>query len=99
MGKSFLHLIHYLLGLDSAQSQTTVAEREALTRHAAGRRCVAEIGVSDCQLLSMFLLSAFPIAVLNWLHSSSGRLGICWGKIIARREIASVHLIVAKKLP
>jgi hypothetical protein len=92
MGKSFLHLIRYLLGLDSAQSQTTVAEREALTRHGAGRRCVAEIGVFE-GLTSGLLARAMSAGGILYCIDPffPGRLGICWGKIIARREIASVR--------
>lgn len=43
--RAFPHYVCWLLGIASAETQTTVAERDSLARHAAGRRRLVEIGV------------------------------------------------------
>ena len=47
MGKTLKHFLRYLLGLESAHTQTTEAERTALVRHATGRKRLVEIGVYE----------------------------------------------------
>jgi len=92
MGKQIKHLLRYFLGLDPANSQTTQAERLALSRHVVGRRLVAEIGVFE-GLTSAFLARA--MATDGVLYAIDpffpGRLGICWGKWIARQELRKVR--------
>ena len=92
MADTVLHLIRYLLGREPAESQTTVAERRALARHAAGRRVVAEIGVFE-GLTSAVLARAMALDGTLYCIDPffPGRIGICWGKIIAQREIARVR--------
>ena len=88
MGKSILHLLRYLLGLDAAASQTTVAERAALARYASGQRCVVEIGVFEGLTSALLVRAMAADGVLYAIDPFfPGRLGICWGKIIARREV------------
>jgi predicted O-methyltransferase YrrM len=80
-------LIRYRFGLDQAQTQTTLAERDAVAQYAAGKMRAAEIGVFEgvttgviAQALSergeFFAIDPFI----------AGRIGICWGKPIAMRE-------------
>jgi predicted O-methyltransferase YrrM len=92
MGETLKHLIRYFLGLDSAQSQTTVAEREALSRHAAGRSRVAEIGVFEGLTTALLARAMVPDGVLYAIDPFfPGRLGVCWGRFIALRETARVR--------
>ena len=103
MGKTLKHLIRYFLGLEPADSQTTDAERLALSRHAKGRRRVAEIGVYE-GLTSALLLRAMPTDGTLYAIDPffAGRLGVCWSKFIARRETARVkspgEIIFVEKL-
>lgn len=101
MGKTFKHLILYLLGLEPAQSQTTPAEREALARHAAGRRCLAEIGVFEGYTSGVLGRAMAEDGTLYCIDPFfPGRMGICWSKIIACREIAKVRrrIVLVEKL-
>jgi predicted O-methyltransferase YrrM len=87
MAKALIHLIRYKIGLDQAQSQTTQAERDAVAKYASGKMRAAEIGVFEgvttgviAKALSdqgeLFAIDPFIV----------GRVGICWGKPIARSE-------------
>jgi predicted O-methyltransferase YrrM len=88
MGKTIKHLIRYFLGLEAAQSQTTELERAALTRYANGRKRLAEIGVFEGLTTALLARAMAPDGVLNAIDPFfSGRLGICWGAWIARREV------------
>ncbi|MFM2294256.1 MAG: hypothetical protein RLZZ350_669, partial [Verrucomicrobiota bacterium] len=103
MGKSILHLLRYLLGIDQAVSQTTVAERDALTRYASGRRVVAEIGVYEGLTTALLARVMAADGVCYGIDPFfAGRLGICWGKIIAQREVrrhgAGRKIIFVQKL-
>jgi len=82
------HFLKWRLGLASAQTQTTVAEREAIGRHAAGARFLAEIGVwhgvttlvlrkAMAPTGTCFAIDPYPI----------GRLGVSFPQIIAHREV------------
>jgi predicted O-methyltransferase YrrM len=91
MGKSLRHLIRYLLGLEPAQSQTTSRERDALARHVSGRNVVGEIGVFEGLTSAVLARAMSPAGTLYCIDPFfPGRMGICWGKVIARRETARV---------
>src|SRR5487761_2321866 len=91
MGKTLIHLFRYIFGLEPANSQTTEAERLALARHAKGRRRVAEIGVYEGLTSALLLRAMAGDGTLYAIDPFfAGRLGICWSKIIARRETARV---------
>lgn len=89
--KTLVHYGFWLVGLSEATTQTTVAERACLARHAKSRRRLAEIGVwhgvttrvlrsvmaSDGVL---FAVDPFPI----------GRLGFSIQRRIARSEVRRV---------
>jgi predicted O-methyltransferase YrrM len=85
------HFLQWCVGLAPAETQTTEAERAALSRAAKGQKCLAEIGVwhgvtTRCLLAVMdaggvyYAIDPYP----------RGRLGISFQKIIAHREIATV---------
>jgi predicted O-methyltransferase YrrM len=87
--KSALHALRHALGLDPAHTQTTAAERDCLRRQAAVARLAAEIGVYE-GVSTRAIREAMPADGV--LHAVDpffrGRLGICWGRVVARREIA-----------
>jgi len=92
MGKTLKHLIRYFLGLDPAHSQTTVAERETLRRHAASRSRVAEIGVFEGLTSAILARAMAPDGILYAIDPFfPGRLGVCWGKFITRRETGRIR--------
>jgi len=88
VAKTFLHWLKYNLGIDTPHSQTTEAERTALARHAAGRKRLAEIGVYEglttAVLARVMAVDGVVYAIDPFF---AGRLGICWSKWIARREV------------
>src|SRR5207245_3844168 len=80
------------VGLASPETQTTLAERECLVRHAAGRRRIVEIGawhgVTTCRLRAamapdgvLYAVDPYPV----------GRLGFSAQWCIARHEVAKVR--------
>src|SRR3989442_860662 len=84
-----LHLILWRLGLASAESQTTIAERECLARYAAGRRRLAEIGVWHGGTTRRLRAAMAPDADLLAIDPYSvGRLGFSAQRSFAgsRRE-------------
>jgi predicted O-methyltransferase YrrM len=89
--KVLSHYIAWTLGLASATTQTTTAERDCLAQHAQGRRRLVEIGVwhgvTTKRLRAVMhaqgLLSAvdpFPV----------GRLGFSVQQHIAHREVSTI---------
>jgi len=89
MPKALIHLSKYFLGLDNAQTQTTVAERECIRKYAQGKKRCVEIavfeGVTTGTIASALDSDAILYAIDPFI---TGRSGICWGLPIARREIA-----------
>jgi len=85
------HFLLWKLGLAEAETQTSVAERDCLERHAFGRRCLVEIGVwhgvTTCRLRAamasdgvLFGVDPFP----------AGRLGFSAQWQIARKEVGKI---------
>jgi len=86
------HFLRWVLGLASAESQTSSEERNALARHVKNRRRVVEIGVwhgvTTCRLRTamsaegtLYAVDPFPL----------GRLGVSFQRIIAQREVSRVE--------
>ena len=88
-GSQFLHWIKYHLGLEPAATQTTGAERSALSKHACGCRCLVEIGVFE-GVTSLVLREAMdPAGTLHCVDPFfKGSLGISYEFSISRKEIA-----------
>jgi predicted O-methyltransferase YrrM len=87
----FSHFIKWKLGLASAEAVTTAAEGECLTRHARGKKRLAEIGVwqggTTKRLRSAMAADARLFAVDPF---PKGRLGFSTHRAIASREVATI---------
>ena len=87
MARAFSHLISYLLGIEKASTQTTLAEREAIARHATGKKRAVEIGVFEGVTTGSIASALDSNATLFGIDPFiAGRTGICWSKGIAKRE-------------
>jgi predicted O-methyltransferase YrrM len=98
IGSEPIHYFRHWLGLDEARTQTTVAERQCLSRHAKGKRRAAEIGVFEGVSTKairkgmdgsgkLFAVDPFP----------PGRVGISWNYLIARKELGDAVEFVRLK--
>ncbi|MBD2200793.1 MULTISPECIES: class I SAM-dependent methyltransferase [Calothrix] len=88
IGKSISHTIRYFLGLEPAHTQTTHAERECLANFATGKQRLVEIGVYEgvtTRLLANQIDSNATLLAIDPFFP--GKLGICWGRFIAKREV------------
>jgi len=87
-GKTILHTARYFLGIDPAATQTSQAERETISRFARDRRTALEIGMFEGASTAIIAKSMAPGGKLYAVDPFfPGRLGICWSKLIAQREI------------
>ncbi|MCE9561936.1 MAG: class I SAM-dependent methyltransferase [Planctomycetes bacterium] len=88
----FKHFLKWQLGLAQAQTQTTVAERDCLAVHAAGRNVLAEIGVwhgvTTCRLRAVMAATGVLYAVDPY---PVGRLGVSFQRRIAASEVGRVQ--------
>src|SRR2546429_3569395 len=92
IGRSVWHLMRYRLGVDQPMTQTTPNEQEAIVRHAAGKKRLVEIGVFEGFNTRRLADAMSPAGELFAIDPfAAGRIGICWGKWIARAEVASVQ--------
>jgi predicted O-methyltransferase YrrM len=92
IGHSAAHLFRYYLGLDSADTQTTLAERECLNRYATGKTRMAEIGVFEgagTRVLAGAVARGGQLFAID--PFMTGRLGVNWGKPIALSEIRKAN--------
>jgi len=79
----------YRIGLAQADSQTTLPERACLSRHAAGRRSLVEIGVMHGATTALLrsVMSADGIVTGIDRHPP-GRLLVSFERLTAQREVA-----------
>ena len=88
MASTVLHLFKYLAGLEPAATQTSVAERALLARYAAKSSRLLEIGVFEGRTTAEIARAMPSSAKIYGVDPFfTGRLGICWTRIIARREV------------
>jgi len=86
-----IHYVQYRLGLASASTQTSEAERACLRRHAAGKKRLVEIGVWQGVNTRAFREAMSPegvvIAVDPFPRCFFGIRGFGWARRIAHREV------------
>jgi predicted O-methyltransferase YrrM len=78
-----IHALKYLLGFDDPQSQVTYSELECLLSYALQADVVVEIGCYEGRT-AMELAKAARGRVYSVDPFFRGRLGICYGELIAR---------------
>lgn len=81
--------VRYRLGLIKADTQTTAPERACLTRHAAGRRGLVEIGVmhgATTALLRSVMASDGVVTGID--RHPPGRLWVSFERLFAQHELA-----------
>ena len=82
------HFLKYYAGLEAAHTQTTADERMAVAKWATGKHRAVEIGVYEGVTTRVIAQSLARNAELYGVDPFfTGRLGICWSKPIARREV------------
>ncbi len=87
-GGAFTHCVRYFLGLDAADTQTTVAERACLARYTEGKRRLVELGVYEGVSTRLLLDCMAPQGTLFAVDPFiRGRLGVCWGRAIAKHQV------------
>jgi predicted O-methyltransferase YrrM len=87
----FAHFVKWKFGLAPAEAVTTGAEAEALTRHARGKKRLAEIGVWQGGTTKRLREAMAPDATLFAVDPfPRGRLGFSTHLSIATREVASL---------
>ena len=83
------HFLLYWMGAARAETQTTEAERDCLSRLARGCRTPVEIGVWHGVTTRRLLDSMDPGGVLTAVDPFPvGRLGVSFQQLIARREVS-----------
>lgn len=86
------HFLKWNLSLAEGETQTTPAERDCLAKHAAGRECLAEIGVWHGVTTVRLRAAMSPSAVLYAIDPfPPGRLGFSMQRRIARGEVRSIR--------
>jgi predicted O-methyltransferase YrrM len=86
------HFCKYFLGIEKAQTQTTMDERNCLQVHCQGARICVEIGVwhgVTTRLLRATIAADGIIYAVDPFHP--GRLGFSTHRLIARREVYKTH--------
>jgi predicted O-methyltransferase YrrM len=99
--KAPLHCLRYLLGRDTPETQTTAAERELLGLHIRQKMKAVELGVFE-GFTTKFLADRMPPGSRLYAVDpfQPGRLGVCWGEIIARahtRSASGAEIIFLKE--
>lgn len=90
MKNTFKFILQWL-GIKPPFSQTTISERECLARHAKSKMSLMEIGVFQGVTTCVLRAAMHPQGLLIGVDPFfKNRLGICFYKLIALREIAKV---------
>jgi predicted O-methyltransferase YrrM len=89
---TILHYALWRLRFAEATTQTTRAERDAIARHASGRRRLVEVGVWH-GVTTKRLRAAMPPDAELWAIDPyvRGRLGVSFPELIARFEVSTVE--------
>jgi len=86
------HFIKWKLGLASAEAVTTAAEAACLTRHATGKKRLAEIGVWQGGTTKRLRAAMAPDAMLFAVDPfPKGQLGFSTHRAIASHEVGTIR--------
>ncbi|PWT72763.1 MAG: hypothetical protein C5B59_15090, partial [Bacteroidetes bacterium] len=97
IGKSFMHLMKVVTGLDEPRTQTTKNERNALASYSSQAQLAVEIGVFEGYNTALIARSIPKDAVLFGIDPFfKGKLGICYEKFITKSHLAKFR--VGKKV-
>lgn len=80
--RAMIHCSLVLLGFDEPATQVTDAELDVLRRHAAEARTIVELGAFEGKT-AVALAKESPGNVYSIDPFTPGRLGICYGRVIA----------------
>jgi len=87
-GKNILHALSYLLRMEKAATQLTDKELNCLVKYAKGKKYGVEIGVFEGASTSVLAQQLADGGILYAVDPFfSGRLGICWGEVIATQQV------------
>ena len=85
------HFLKWQVGLARAETQTTDAERDCLAKHAAGKKCLVEIGVwhgvTTCRVRAAMAADGVLYAIDPY---PTGRLGVSFQKRIAHSGVERI---------
>lgn len=88
IARAAAHTLCCFLGVSSANTQTSEAERDAIRRYANGKRRSIEIGVFEGASTRLIAECMHPDGKLYGIDPFfKGRIGVCWSELIARREV------------
>lgn len=94
LGAAFFHYLCVVTGFQQAHTQTTDLERATLGRYAASASSAAEIGVFEGVTTKVIAEAMHSSGILYGIDPFfPGRLGICYGKLIAERVLARANLV------
>lgn len=89
MPKALNHALKHFLGLDEAHSQLSESEKATLSKLAQNANSILEIGIFEGSSTRLLISNAPKNARVHAIDPFiSGRIGICWGKFVAKREIS-----------
>lgn len=92
-GKAFLHFIKVITGLEGSRTQTTKKEREALVSYCDNASLAVEIGVFEGACTALIAKSIPEKAILYGIDPFfKGKLGICYEKLITKRQLAKFRV-------
>lgn len=90
-----LHYLQYCLGLTKPRTETSAPERDALRRHARGRRRLVEIGVfqgvNSRNFREVMAADGVLLAIDPYCRSFFGIRGFGWARRIAHHEVGRVR--------
>ena len=90
IGRSIAHTINVLVGNEAPHTQTTPEERAELVRYLPGAKTIVEIGVFEGASTALLAVNADRDATIYGIDPMfPGRLGICWGEIVAKHVTKS----------
>ena len=98
-GNALVHYIKYILRIEAAETQTTIAERNALKEFSKNARCCVEIGVFEGVNTILIAESMDSEGVLYGIDPFfKGRLGVSYHELITRHSITRKKLTKKIKL-